>query len=93
MPVSVKWDKPVPNWYKLNTDGASVGNPGKAGEGALIRNHEGGWVKGFSRAIGISSNVDAELWALRDGLRICCSMGMQAAEIEIDAKVVGGREC
>ena len=32
--------------------------------------------------------MDAELWALRDGLRICNSMGMQAVEIEIDAKVV-----
>ena len=32
--------------------------------------------------------MDAELWALRDGLRICNSMGMQAVEIEIDAKVM-----
>ena len=72
----------------MNTDGSSVGNPEKDGGGGLIQNHEGGWVKGFSRAIGISSSVDAELWALIDGLRICCSMEMQAVEIEIDAKAV-----
>ena len=27
-------------------------------------------------------------WALRDGLQIYCAMGMQAVEIEIDAKLV-----
>ena len=32
--------------------------------------------------------MDAELWALRDGLQIYCAMGMQAVEIEIDAKLV-----
>ena len=48
VPINVRWNKPELNWYKLNTDGSSVGNPGKAGGGGLIRNHEGGWVKGFS---------------------------------------------
>ena len=61
MPVCVKWNKPELNWYKLNTDGSSIGNPRKAGGGGLIQNHEGGWVKGFSRDIGISSSVNAEL--------------------------------
>lgn len=88
VPISVRWSKLELNWHKLNTNGSSVGNSGKAGGGGLIQNQEGGWVKGFSRAIGISSSVDAELWALRYGLRICCSMGLQALEIEIDSKVV-----
>lgn len=88
VPISVRWSKPELNWHKLNTNGSSVRNSGKAGGGGLIQNQEGGWVKSFSRAIGISSSVDAELRALRYGLRICCSMGLQALEIEIDSKVV-----
>nr|POE76898.1 putative ribonuclease h protein [Quercus suber] len=33
--ASVRWNKPKMNWYMLNTDGSSVGNPGKAGGGEL----------------------------------------------------------
>lgn len=88
VPISVRWSKLELNWHKLNTNGSFVGNSGKAGGRGLIQNQEGGWVKGLSRAIGISSSVDAELWALRYGLRIYCSMGLQALKIEIDSKVV-----
>lgn len=34
--VSVRWNKLELNWYKLNTDGFSVGKPGRAGGGGLI---------------------------------------------------------
>ena len=37
----VSWCKPSVGWYKLNSDGASVGNPGKAGGGGLIRDYQG----------------------------------------------------
>ena len=56
------------NWLKLNTDGASLGNRGKAGRGGVIRGSASRWVKGFSRSIGFATNVVAECWALRDGL-------------------------
>ena len=39
--ISVSWTKPSPAWHKLNTDGASLGNSGKAGSGGLIRNCQG----------------------------------------------------
>ena len=66
--VQVQWTKPEAGWCKLNTDGASLGNPRKAGGGGLIRDHRGEWLKGFSREIGSTTNVIAEFWALRDGL-------------------------
>ena len=34
-PISVKWNLPPLGWFKLNTDGSSVGNPGKAGGGGV----------------------------------------------------------
>uniref|UniRef100_A0A7N2KYF6 RNase H type-1 domain-containing protein n=1 Tax=Quercus lobata TaxID=97700 RepID=A0A7N2KYF6_QUELO len=49
------------NWFKLNIDGSSIGNPGKAGGGGIIRNQHGNRVRGFARSIGIASSVVAEL--------------------------------
>lgn len=37
----VRWRKPSMGWFKLNLDGASLGNPGKAGGGSLIRDSQG----------------------------------------------------
>lgn len=87
-PINVGWNKPEKNWYKLNTDGLAIGNPSKAGGGGIIQDHNGVWISGFSRAIGIATSVEAELWALRDGLKICNPLNLLAVEIELDAKVV-----
>ena len=73
---------------KLNTDGSSLGNPGIAGGGGLIRDDYGRWIVGFSRRIGVTSCFLAELWALRDGLRLCVSRKFHAVEVEIDAKAI-----
>ena len=37
----VKWNIPMEGWCKLNSDGASLGNPGRAGGGGLIQDHRG----------------------------------------------------
>lgn len=87
-PINVKWSKPMLRWHKLNTDGSALGNPGLVGGGGIIRDHNGMWVWGFSRAIETASSVEAELWALRDGLKLCISLNLQAVEIDLDAKVV-----
>ena len=54
----------------------------------MLRDANGSWIKGFICNIGISSSVEAELWALRDGLSLYLSLNILAVEIEIDAKVV-----
>ena len=41
---------------KLNTDGSSLGNPGLAAAGGLIRDGNGSWVVGFTRKIGVASS-------------------------------------
>ena len=72
----------------MNTDGSSLGNPGLAGGGGLIRNEEGGWVAGFARKIGITTSFLAELWALRDGLSLCVDRSILAVDVELDAKSI-----
>ena len=84
----IRWSKPIAGWLKLNTDGSSLGNPGLAGGGGLIRNEEGGWVAGFARKIGITTSFLAELWALRDGLSLCVDRSILAVDVELDAKSI-----
>lgn len=66
--VQVCWNRPPVGWFKLNLDGASLGNPGKVIAGGLIRDHRGEWIKGYLRNVGFASSVFAELWVLKDGL-------------------------
>ena len=63
----IQWEKLACGWAKLNTDGSSLGNPGPAGRGGVIRDIEGAWIMGFMRNIGITSRYIAKLWALREG--------------------------
>ena len=86
--IPIKWYKPNPGWYKFNTNGALLGNPGRAGGGRLIRNRDGVWIRGYSRSIGYTTSVMAELWALRDGLSLTIQLGIRNLEVEFDAKVI-----
>ncbi|KAK9984436.1 hypothetical protein SO802_033961 [Lithocarpus litseifolius] len=86
--IQVRWLPPSLNWFKVNSDGSSMGNPGLAGGGGLIRNQDGEWVKGYARSIGCATSVAAELWALRDGIRLCISLKLLAVVFELDAKLV-----
>ncbi len=86
--ISVNWRPPPTNFFKLNTDGSAEGNPGPAGAGGVIRDHTGGWIKGFSRKIGVTNSLAAELWGLRDGLILAHQQKIKRIIIELDAKVV-----
>lgn len=97
--VKVSWTKPAANWFKLNTDGSSLGNPWRASGGGLVRNDRGMWIASFTRNIGKAtvSRLSygpsetvfsrAKLWIWRQ----------QYIEIELEAKVVfdwvGGIHC
>ena len=86
--LSIRWERPNRGWHKLNTDGSSLGNPGLASGGGILRNEVGGWIRAFIRKIGITTSFVAELWAIRDGLSMCVDMQIPALEVELDAKVV-----
>ncbi|KAL0405791.1 UNVERIFIED_CONTAM: putative ribonuclease H protein [Sesamum latifolium] len=65
--IIVPWRKPQDGWYKLNTDGASKGNPGISGEGGILRNHLGIVIFAFQEHIGNTTNTQAELRAIHRG--------------------------
>ena len=87
VPTPIKWKPPDLGWAKLNTDGASLGNPGIAGGGGLIRDTNGNWVGGFARTIGVTTSVQAELRALKDGLILAIELGIPYLAIEMDSLV------
>lgn len=86
--IKIHWQCPLENWIKLNTDGLSLGNPGLAGGGGLLCNTNGDWMKGFARAIRVTTSAAAELWALRDGIQLCIALKIHAMIIELDVKIV-----
>eukprot|EP00253_Pinus_taeda_P013273 PITA_13273 len=59
-----KWNAPPKHSYKLNFDGASKGNPGIAGFGGILRNHEGTPMQIYFGNIGWDTNNSAELEVL-----------------------------
>lgn len=72
---------------KLNVDGSSLGNPGKAGFGGLFRNSNGEWLAGFSGSCGISSNLKAELLVIAHGLDLAWNAGYKDVICESYSKV------
>ncbi|KAE8658336.1 hypothetical protein F3Y22_tig00116971pilonHSYRG00198 [Hibiscus syriacus] len=66
----VAWFPPLSGFLKLNTDGASQGNPGVAGADGLLRNEAADWILGFTAHLGICTSVAAELYAIRTGLSL-----------------------
>lgn len=86
----IAWSPPRVGWFKLNTDGASRGNPGLATAGGVVRDGDGNWCYGFSLNIGICSAPLAELWGAYYGLNIAWERGVTQLEMEIDSEMVVG---
>ncbi|GLT67469.1 hypothetical protein SLA2020_397770 [Shorea laevis] len=85
--ILVGWSPPPPGFIKLNTDGSALTNPGTAGARGVFRNESGNWLLGYYRNIGFTSSLSAELWALRDGLKLAVQRGFSNLLIETDSKV------
>ncbi|GLJ21869.1 hypothetical protein SUGI_0409010 [Cryptomeria japonica] len=57
----VRWKAPDKGWTKLNFDGASKGNPGKAGFRTILRNGDGSFIQGVYGNLGEITNNEAEI--------------------------------
>nr|POE95000.1 putative ribonuclease h protein [Quercus suber] len=84
----VTWSKPNLGWYKLNTDASVLPSSGRAGGCGLLKDSNGSWVRGFSRLIGSSSILLAELWPLRYGIAMAKSLNIDKLIINVDASEV-----
>ncbi|KAL0291297.1 UNVERIFIED_CONTAM: putative ribonuclease H protein [Sesamum radiatum] len=86
--IIVHWRKPPEGWYKLNTDGASKGNPGISGADGILRDQSGKVIFAFQEPLGNATNNQTELSAIYRGLQICFSRGLHKIWIETDATAV-----
>jgi ribonuclease HI len=69
-------------------DGASRGNPGRAGAGIWMTDEEGRKVSEVSRYLGHKTNNEAEYWALLLGLREAKRLGGKCLHLFTDSELV-----
>lgn len=74
--------------FSVYVDGASRGNPGLAGAGAVIKDGEGNVVKRLKRSLGITTNNIAEYKALIMGLKGAKRLGLSRVKIFADSELV-----
>ncbi|KAL0336338.1 UNVERIFIED_CONTAM: hypothetical protein Sradi_4845700 [Sesamum radiatum] len=82
-PSIVCWRAPSPSWFKLNTDGSSLGNPALAGVAGIIRNSAGHVHLAYQIALGTGTSVLAELTTVWRGLELALTHGLAPLVVEL----------
>jgi ribonuclease HI len=86
--IPTHWAPPPHGAFKLNFDGASRGNPGPAGFGAVLRNHTGEIILMIAGSLGENTNNVAELTSLVRGLQTAVHHQFHRLVIEGDSQVI-----
>ncbi len=74
--------------YLLYVDGASIGNPGPSGIGAVIKDEKGKTIGEISQYIGTATNNVAEYSALTSGLKAAKELGADKIKILTDSELM-----
>lgn len=74
--------------FEIRVDGASRGNPGQAGAGAVIRDPQGNIVRELKKYLGIMTNNMAEYNALIMALAEAKKMGIREVEVFADSELM-----
>ena len=74
--------------YVINIDGSVLSDSGAASAGGLLRNNKGEWIRGFLINIGLTDSLNAELWGVRQGLKVARELGLSNVILQTDAAVV-----
>lgn len=74
--------------YEIRVDGASRGNPGQAGAGAVIRDPKGNVARELRKYLGVMTNNMAEYSALVMALAEAKAMGVSEVEVFADSELM-----
>jgi len=74
--------------YSINVDGASRGNPGRAGAGAVIKDPDGTIIRKLKKRLGVTTNNVAEYEALIMGLDAALGMGISNVSVHADSELM-----
>ncbi|XP_006363531.1 uncharacterized protein [Solanum tuberosum] len=86
-----KGDQALPSGQQsctLEFDGASKGNPGLAGAGAVLRADDGSFICRLREGLGVATNNAAEYRAIILGLNYALSKGFTSIRVQGDSKLV-----
>ena len=72
----------------IYADGASLGNPGPAAIGAIIKDEQGNLINSISQRIGTTTNNQAEYKAIITALEKAISLGAREVELRSDSELV-----
>ena len=72
----------------IHTDGASRGNPGPAAIGVTIKDEKGNLLSSISRAIGKTTNNQAEYKAVIAALEQAIKLGAKQVELNSDSELM-----
>jgi ribonuclease HI len=75
-------------FFSVYVDGASRGNPGRAGAGAVIKDADGKVIKRMKKGLGITTNNMAEYRALIMGLEEAKRLGLDRVKVFADSELV-----
>jgi len=87
-PVYLLKDKLSTSQITINVDGASRGNPGPAAIGAILKDETGNVLGRISRALGVTTNNQAEYMAIIAGLEKAVGAGAKRVTVKSDSKLV-----
>ncbi|MBA0805312.1 hypothetical protein Gohar_004836, partial [Gossypium harknessii] len=71
-------------WVYLSTDEAVARHSRYAATGGVVRDHNGNWIVGFTRFLGVCSPFEAEVWSILDGILLLLNKGYRRAIIITD---------
>nr|XP_016455996.1 PREDICTED: uncharacterized protein LOC107780002 [Nicotiana tabacum] len=69
--TKVIWEFPTEGWIKVNTDGASRGNPERSSVGYVLRDEEGDVIFTLGREIPQTTNNEVETIVILEAMRYC----------------------
>ncbi|KAK8984636.1 hypothetical protein V6N11_008400 [Hibiscus sabdariffa] len=85
---SVPWNLLRSGVRKLNFDGARNLADGSASYGGVSRDSHGMWIAGFSKYISKCSTLEAEFWAVYEGLTCAQRLNVESIVVESDNLIV-----
>ncbi|XP_070040637.1 uncharacterized protein [Nicotiana tomentosiformis] len=86
--TKVLWEFLDQGWIKVNTDGASKGNPGRSSFGYVLRNEEGNFVFSCGKEIQEGINIEAEVRAILEALKYCVDNEYILTDLHTDSMLV-----
>ncbi|XP_059285202.1 uncharacterized protein LOC132038567 [Lycium ferocissimum] len=84
----IYWDPPPDGMIKCNIDGASKGNPGRSSYGYCLRNSLGDLIYVEGKEIHETTNMEAEVMAIKEAIYHCVANNIQEVLVETDSMVM-----